>query len=108
MDRAGDSAAAAGRGSVTEVHEQICQAREMAYTTVMTVMGRLAEKGFLGMEQGSGCHGHVYTPTLTRTEFMALAIEKLFGDLQATKPERSQVLSALNTPASPHSVASTG
>ncbi|MGH7405089.1 MAG: BlaI/MecI/CopY family transcriptional regulator, partial [Candidatus Methylomirabilales bacterium] len=36
-----------GRATVADVHKVLEGQREIAYTTVKTVMGRLAEKGYL-------------------------------------------------------------
>ena len=36
-----------GEASVAEVHEKILETRKVAYTTIMTVMRKLAEKGYL-------------------------------------------------------------
>lgn len=36
-----------GEASVTEVRERILENRQVAYTTIMTVMKNLADKGFL-------------------------------------------------------------
>ncbi len=53
--------------SVRKVHECLARDRSIAYTTVMTVMTRLAEKGLLKREQ----HGraYYYIPTQSREEF---------------------------------------
>lgn len=37
--------------TVKEVHEKICCQRELAYTTVLTVMERLLKKGFVRKEK---------------------------------------------------------
>ena len=43
-----------GQVTVAEIHEQISQKRKVAYTTIMTIMRKLADKGFLEYEkQGS-------------------------------------------------------
>ena len=43
-----------GQVTVAEIHEQISQKRKVAYTTIMTIMRKLADKGFLQYEkQGS-------------------------------------------------------
>jgi len=63
------------RGSVTvrEVHERLSRDRSLAYTTVMTVMGRLAEKGVLERQRKG--KAYLYQPTRSR--------EQLRGDLAA-------------------------
>lgn len=59
--------------TVREVHERLSRDRPLAYTTVMTVMGRLADKGVLGRRrQGKA---YLYQPTRSR--------EELRGDLAA-------------------------
>ena len=40
-----------GRVTVADVHEQILQKRKVAYTTIMTIMRKLADKGYLEFEQ---------------------------------------------------------
>lgn len=57
-----------GRATVRDVHQRLQRKRPLAYTTVMTTMTRLAQKGLLEREQESNyC---VYRPALTRDEFM--------------------------------------
>ncbi|MBI5870441.1 MAG: BlaI/MecI/CopY family transcriptional regulator [Actinobacteria bacterium] len=65
--------------SVREIHENLASERTIAYTTVMTVMGRLAEKGLLIREQ----HGraYLYVPTQTREEFCSEAISTVMEGL---------------------------
>lgn len=59
---------ALGRATVAEVHRELSRGRELAYTTVKTVMGRLADKGHL--KRKSTDRAHVYTPTKRREEFL--------------------------------------
>ena len=40
-----------GNASVAEVHERIRDTRKVAYTTIMTVMKNLANKGYLAYEK---------------------------------------------------------
>lgn len=65
--------------SVREVHEKLEQDREIAYTTVMTVMSRLAEKGLLDREQ----HGRafLYVPSCSREEFCSDTISTVMQGL---------------------------
>ena len=60
-----------GRESVTvrEVLTVLNKKRSLAYTTVMTVMGRLTEKGLLTAEKRG--KAHVYRAALTREAFEA-------------------------------------
>jgi len=49
-----------GEASVADVHDSIVKTRNVAYTTVMTVMKKLARKGFLHCDS-SGSR-YLYTP----------------------------------------------
>ena len=65
--------------SVRDVHESLSQTRPIAYTTAMTVMSRLAEKGILTREQ----HGraYLYAPTQSREEFCSETISTVMRGL---------------------------
>lgn len=65
--------------SVRQVHEALARERAIAYTTVMTVMSRLTEKGLLKREQ----HGraYLYVPTQTREEFCSDTISAVVQSL---------------------------
>jgi predicted transcriptional regulator len=54
------------RAAVREVHEALAE-RALAYTTVMTTMSRLHQKGLLVREPESNYY--VYAPAMTREEF---------------------------------------
>ena len=67
-------------GTVRDVLGVISQKREIAYTTVMTVMTRMVEKGYLKrreLQNGS----FSYTPRLGREEFFAKTSRLLFSEL---------------------------
>lgn len=57
------------RGEVTvrDVHETLSSHRSVAYTTVMTTMGRLADKGLLQRVEDQ--RAHRFTPLLSRQEY---------------------------------------
>ncbi len=65
--------------SVREVHGNLAQDRTIAYTTVMTVMSRLAEKGLLKREQDG--RAYLYVPTQTREEFCSETIDAVMQGL---------------------------
>jgi predicted transcriptional regulator len=80
------------RGPVTvrDVHAALDAARDLAYTTVMTVMSRLAEQGVLVRERAGKTY--VYRPACTREEFRegisgAIVHDLVadFGDLALTQ-----------------------
>ncbi len=63
-----DLAWSLGRVLVRDVHERLNAKRPLAYTTVMTTMGRLHRKGLLQRERESNYY--IYRPTFTREEFI--------------------------------------
>ncbi len=52
--------------AVSEVHEELLARRELAYTTVMTTVTRLYDKGLL--ERRRDGRRYLYRPTLSRDE----------------------------------------
>lgn len=74
------AAAQAGSPSVSvrEVHESLARTRSIAYTTVMTVMGRLSDAGLLVRERSG--RAHLYAAAGTREELTAATMrEQLRG-----------------------------
>ncbi len=69
-----------GSATVREVHRTLTRRqKDLAYTTVMTVMSRLHEKGFLSREpEGNAFRYH---PTASRDEFLADASLEVFSGL---------------------------
>ena len=69
-----------GSGTVRDVVDILCTKRALAYTTVMTVMGRLVDKKLLcRTERADG--SFLYKPCQSRDEFYATARRTIFGDL---------------------------
>ncbi len=64
-----------GTATVRDVHEALTRKRPLAYTTVMTVMSRLAEKGVLKRTLVDGAY--VYRPAEPRVDFEARAASQL-------------------------------
>ncbi|MFU8859635.1 MAG: BlaI/MecI/CopY family transcriptional regulator [Cyclonatronaceae bacterium] len=68
------------KASVSDVHEQILLTRKVAYTTVMTVMKNLAEKGFLRFEKKG--MAYVYSaaipPDRVKQNLIGNLIKKVF------------------------------
>ena len=66
--------------SVRQVLNRLRKKREVAYTTVMTVMTRLTDKGILRRkfdENGA----YIYTPTQDKQSFFASASKKAINNL---------------------------
>lgn len=54
--------------TVRDIYDVLRQQRQIAYTTVMTTMVRLAEKGILRIVDKAGL-ANCYTPELSRDDF---------------------------------------
>lgn len=65
--------------TVKEVHRALQDQRDIAYTTVMTTMTRLAEKGVL-TRQRDGL-AYVYTPAITERDFEAMMVRRVLDGL---------------------------
>jgi predicted transcriptional regulator len=75
-----------GQATVSEVYKELVAQRDLAYTTVKTVMERLAEKGYLSCNTRQ--RAYVYTPTQSREAFTQQVsdtiLNGLFQDFGAT------------------------
>lgn len=67
------------RSTVKKVHRKLSQQREIAYTTVMTTMSRLADKGLLSRERDG--LAYVYSPTKTEQEFISEMVQQVLDGL---------------------------
>lgn len=65
--------------TVHEVHKKIQARRPIAYTTVMTVMSRLAEKGLLERVKEGGAF--IYRTTLSKEQFTSLTLKKIINEI---------------------------
>lgn len=74
-----------GETTVRDVHAQLAKRRDIAYTTVMTTMARLASKGLLARDT-SGL-AHRYRPTLTREEYARSTVTSVVDWLVDAFPE---------------------
>ncbi len=74
-----------GRATVAEVHKELQSRqpvrREIAYTTVMTTMSRLAEKNVLHREKPPGQVSFVYAPALGQEEFANMVVKNVLDSL---------------------------
>ncbi len=60
-------------GAVQDVSAHLDTGKNLAYTTVMTVLGRLVEKGFLAREKRG--RAYVYRPTVSRQSIADSALQ---------------------------------
>lgn len=100
---------ARGEATVRDVVAALRPTRPVAYTTVMTVMSRLAEKGLLARTAAG--RSYVYRPAQSREGFLGAISDRIvrdlvadFGDIaiarflaaiEAVDPERLDALRAL-------------
>lgn len=70
-----------GRVTVQDVWQELQKDREIAYTTVKTVMTRLADKGHLHRRTEE--RAHVFEPRLTREAFLREVSEEVLAGLFA-------------------------
>jgi predicted transcriptional regulator len=74
-----------GDTTVRDVHAELAQHRDLAYTTIMTTMARLASKGLLARDT-SGL-AHRYRPTMTRDQYAELTVTSVVDWLVTSFPE---------------------
>lgn len=74
--------------TVREIYDLLKHERQIAYTTVMTTMVRLAEKGLLQIMDKSGL-ANCYSPVDDREEFIYKAVAHVLGTFIAEFPEES-------------------
>jgi len=63
-----------GQGSVKEVRELVAPSRPLAYTTVMTVLERLARRGIVTRRKAG--RAFVYAPAVSRDAMRRLALKE--------------------------------
>ncbi len=68
-----------GEASVAQVREAMLPRRSLAYTTVMTVLDRLARKGAAGRRKSG--RAFLYAPVLSREALRRLAVDELVASL---------------------------
>jgi predicted transcriptional regulator len=64
-----------GEGTVREIHRQLAVSRPRAYTTILTIMDRLAHKGIVTRRRVG--RAYRYQPNLSADEARVSAIEKI-------------------------------
>jgi predicted transcriptional regulator len=63
-----------GRGRVGEVREALPERYRSAYTTVQTILNRLAERGLLGREREG--NAIVYKPRVSEAEYLSGSLSR--------------------------------
>ncbi|MDQ5853293.1 MAG: BlaI/MecI/CopY family transcriptional regulator [Chloroflexota bacterium] len=65
--------------TVKQVHRALQAERDIAYTTVMTTMTRLADKGVLNRRRDG--LAYIYTPAVTKRDFEAAMVRRVLDGL---------------------------
>lgn len=83
--------------TVKQIHARICAYRLTAHTTILTVSGRMEEKGLITRHTtGAAYNGaRVLTPAVTRTELITHAVQAVCRNLNASAADRAAALAAL-------------
>ncbi len=68
-----------GSATVSSVHKTLREKKDIAYTTVMTTMSRLAKKRLLNQDTSNS--SYVYTPTLSRDDFERYVVRGIVNGL---------------------------
>jgi predicted transcriptional regulator len=74
-----------GDATVRDVHDRLAMTRQIAYTTVMTTMTRLAAKGLLGRDTAGLAHR--YCPVVSRERYARLTVNSVLSWLLERYPE---------------------
>lgn len=90
-----------GAATVRQVHSVLGETREIAYTTVMTVLDRLAKKG--AVQQTREGRAYLYRPTVTREELTAELMHEALGTVDGD--DRTSALVRFVDTASPDDAA---
>lgn len=80
-----------GKGTVEQVRTALPAEYKGAYTTVQTVLNRLADRGLVGRRREG--RGIVYEPKLTETEYLSRTIRRTLAG--ASSGARQTVLAEL-------------
>jgi predicted transcriptional regulator len=75
--------------TVREIYDILRHERQIAYTTVMTTMVRLAEKGLLKIVDRAGL-ANCYAPVESRVEFIRNAVGRVLNIFLTDFPTESQ------------------
>jgi len=64
-----------GEGNVRQVRQELSNTRRLAYTTVMTVLDRLARKGVISRRKAG--RAYLYAPRISRETLRRVAVRQL-------------------------------
>jgi predicted transcriptional regulator len=76
--------------AVAAVHDVLGRRREIAYTTVMTTVARLGDKGLLDRRKDG--RRYLYRPTMSRAEFIEAMTREVLASLPPVGQEAAMTL----------------
>lgn len=79
-----------GAFSVADVHARLEQERDIAYTTVMTTVSRIHDKGLL--ERDRDGKRYLYRPVMDKSEFLRSMAREVLGSMFDTGSEVAEAL----------------
>jgi len=88
-----------GEGTVRDIRDRLAERRPRAYTTIMTIMDRLARKGIV--ERRKSGRAYIYRPHLTAEEARAQALGQVIENFFSGSREALLAQLAAPVPASP-------
>src|SRR5271163_3630495 len=74
-----------GEGTVREIRDRLAERRPRAYTTIMTIMDRLARKGIV--ERRKSGRAYIYRPNLSAEEARVHALDQVIENFFAGSKE---------------------
>ncbi len=85
-----------GEGNVHQVIEKLPKGRELAYTSVSTIMRILEEKGVLKTRKEG--RGHVYIPAMKKSDYESRSLNHMVENVFAGTPSAlvKQLLSSVD------------
>ena len=79
--------------SIREVHEALSQTKQVAYTTVQTIVGRLEEKGAVRRVRKIG-NAFIFEPTIDRRAAHRRLVDEFLDMLGGARPLMAHLLEA--------------
>jgi predicted transcriptional regulator len=77
---------ALAQGSVKDVRQAVAESHPLAYTTVMTVLDRLARRGLITRTKAG--RAFVYAPAVSRDTLRRLALQEFLDSYFESSPEQ--------------------
>lgn len=85
------------QSTVREVYEQLRLEKNLAYTTIMTIMSRLADKGLL--TKAPHGNAYIYTPAVSEAVFAKMVVSEVLDGLleEFAEPALSHMVDKLGS-----------